>query len=267
MLWYSFMQVPWFFIFILTIIPIIFLYKNKYVWISFLIFYSYLIFFVFIAKPHSTFLYARYIYPALPFFTILLGISISFILKFPLFFSKDKILRIIYFLGILLFLGSVFNINNTIYTINTNVMSIENDGRQVISVAYWDYSELLKFMEDNNFTKNDIIIASELRIKNIIAWHFDMDFYENRTVRSFNYIRYDLADNMYVIEISSLEAIINNPSGWIVRRDGESVPEEIFTQRGEKLELSEELKNRNIEIVYLGKYSDKYEVYKWHKNE
>ncbi|MDA3855127.1 MAG: hypothetical protein PF569_02625 [Candidatus Woesearchaeota archaeon] len=264
-LWYSFMEVPWYFILSLTLLPILGKPKDKYVWTSFLIFYAYLIFFVFLAKPHTSLLYARYVYPALPFFIILLGVSISYIFWMAVNFTKRKTFKVVYFLFVFILLAGVFNFNNTI--IGSTGKTFENSSMQVISVPYRDYSELVSFLGNNGFSKEDIVIASELRMKDTLAWYFDFDFYERRNASSFNTYEYDIADNIHVLNEDSYKVMEIYDNGWIVRRDGDRFPKSISLRDEENVDSVDELKILGIEIEYLGLYSDKYEVYTWSKND
>ena len=263
MLWYSFVQVPWYFILGLTLIPLIVKFKNKYVCSSFLIFYSYLFFFVFLAKPHTSHLYARYVYTALPFFIILLAVSISYLLLIPKIFANRKFSRLFYLLFILIFLGTIFNVNNTLVAAEGKLT--EEDDRQVISVPYRNYDELIRFLNKNNFSKSDIVITSELRMKDTIAWYYDFDFHEGRNITSFNTLTYDIADNIYLLNESSVEVVKKYDSGWIIRRDGHPFPKSISEDSMEEVEAREELKNLSIQIEYLGEFSLEYQVYKWNR--
>jgi hypothetical protein len=265
-LWYSFVQVPWYFILSLTLLPIIGKPKNKFVWMSFLIFYSYLIFFVFIARPNTASLYARYIYPALPFFTIMIAVSLWYVIVMASKFIRNRTMQKVSVLLVLVFLGTIFSFSNTMYAISGKD-SWETDKRQVISDPYFDYSELLVFLRENGFSKDDVVILSEMRIKDTLAWHFDFDFYEGRYVTSFNGLVYDIADNSYVIDESNNQVVVKYDEGWIVRRDGDMFPSSISVRSRDRVEPTDELKALGVEIEYLGKYSEKYEVYRWYRNE
>ncbi len=265
-LWYTMMQVPWYFILSLTLLPVFARNKDQYVWASFLIFYAYLIFFVFIAKPHTNLLYARYIYPALPFFILLLGTSLTYLLQMSTRFAKTSKLKTLSIILVILFLGSTFSIKNTLFAAD-GTGSTENSDKQVISVPYRDYTELISFLEQNNFSKNNIVIASELRMKDTLAWYFDFDFYKGRNETSFNTFRYDIADNIYIIDDKSINVIKANDEGWIIRRDGDIFPKEISERSKERVKATPELEELNKSIEYLGTYSEKYEVYIWKTND
>ncbi len=263
MLWYSFMNIPWYFIGALTILPIILKPKNKYAWLSFITFYTYFVFFVYIAKPHTDFLYARYIFPAIPFFTLLMAISIEQAIKTPVKLLNTKTAKTLSVILISVLMLSIFNFTNTLHASNADV-NLEDDGRQIISIPYRDYSELLTFLEQQGLTKNDIVICSELRIKDVLGWHFDFDYYQGRTAPSSNGQSYDIADNQYILNETSIDIMIKYETGWIIRRDGDRFPPEI-SQRGlNRVEPTDQLKYYGRQIEYLGKYSDKYEVYRWY---
>lgn len=264
MLWYSFVQIPWYFILFLTILPLIAKPKNLYIWISLVAFYAYLGFYVFLAEPHTTHLYARYIYPALPFFILLLATSISYIVTIPARLSQKSIPKMAYVIISVIFLATIFNVNNTI--IATKAELTTEDERRIISVAYNDYTELISVLNENNFTKNEVVLASELRMKDTIAWYFDFDFYEGRNASSYNDLVYDIADNIYVLDESNDEILKNNTQGWIIRRDGADFPKSISEETRGEIEPREELKELGIEITYYGTYSGEYEVYRWSRN-
>ena len=77
-------------------------------------------------------------------------------------------------------------------------------------------------------------------------------------------VEYDIPDNMYVMENESINAILDSDTGWIVKRFGDSMPENILTDLRSDKQESDELIRAGVKVTYLGIYSD-YEVYRWIK--
>jgi len=245
MMWYSFLNINSLLLLFFTFIGIIFLYKNKEYIIYFITFIFTLLFFVFFI-PIKEYFVARYIFYIVPFYIILLSCSF-FILC--LFLKNIKINKIFSFLIIVLFLVTIINPVNIYHGALNDLRIKSGDQRQVFSIENRDLNELFTFLDSQNFSNENIVITT---IPDVFTWYYNFDLSNGRKRCRADMVNtcYSQANNIY--ELKEMEKVVKlNPSGFIIT--------EVWRKEIKK----EDFILSDKKIIYLGKFSFRYGVWKW----
>jgi len=176
--------------------------KKREYFMHFLIFSAFIIFFVFFFDRYAR---PRYIFYALPFFCILISMSIYSLINLKKTFSKYYS-KIIYIGFLFLIIFSIFNINNTIYSITS-----DKHGYVKMTNEHHDkVKDTIIFLE-NKIQEEDVFITTIFG--SVIQIAFDINKENNYQYRYSDNERFDRVE----------EIMRNNSQGLMIldwRRNG-----------------------------------------------
>ncbi|AKB86158.1 glycosyltransferase family 39 protein [Methanococcoides methylutens] len=125
--------------------------KKREYFMHFLIFSAFIIFFVFFFNRYAS---PRYIFYALPFFCILISMSIYSLINLKKVFSKSYS-KIAYIVVLFLIISSIFNINNTIYPITS-----DKHGYVKMTGEHHDKAKDTILFLENEIQEEDVFITT-----------------------------------------------------------------------------------------------------------
>jgi hypothetical protein len=246
-LWYSYQDMGYL-IPLFLIIALIFVIKNRLFLTYFLIVLGYLIPFVFLFKSGEWFA-PRYVLYSFPSYIIWLSVGIYLFYNL---ISRNKkwLMKYCYSAFILILLLQIFNINNTYFALNEPYQILDNE-RRVDSVKNLNIDEFLDYI-NGNITAEDTIVTTYFN-KDMLIWYKHFNVSKKKIVID-NGVPYDISDNMfYYREIKKV--MLKKDHGWIILlASNNKFPRNDFI-----------LFDRRIR--YQGKFSLRYDIYEWFKDE
>jgi hypothetical protein len=246
-LWYSYQDMGYL-ITLFLIIALIFFIKNRLFLTYFLIMLGYLIPFVFLFRSGDWFA-PRYVLYSFPSYIIWLSAGIylfyNLILK-----NKNRLIKYCYSVFILILLLQIFNINNTYFALNEPYQISDNE-RRVDSVKNLNIGEFLDYI-NSNITANDTIVTTYFN-KDMLIWYKHFNVSRKKIVIE-NGVPYDTSDNLFNYR-ELKKVMVKKDHGWIILLDSSNkFPRNDFI-----------LFDRRVK--FHGKFSVRYDIYEWFKDE
>ncbi|AKB24327.1 hypothetical protein MSMTP_0858 [Methanosarcina sp. MTP4] len=193
--WFSGMNVPNSVIILLFILPIATYYKNKYFLASFFVFSIIYITFTFLIERYYQ---PRYVFYAFPFYIIIYACSIHTLIATRSIFKKLSRNLIVYNFLILMVLMYIFSPVNAFAGL-INEKNGQTDPKA--DMTHRDVSELMDFLEKNNFSEKDILITSNPLI---FQYYYSYTYVDESSASKWPLKRFDYKNNKFVYDYGSI---------------------------------------------------------------